>query len=134
MYSQWDSGFIRKYHPSIEFLELFAVLAGVITWLHRFKNARIILFCDNKSVCAMINSTSTCKQCMTLVRILVLHSMKMNTRIFMKYIKSKCNNFADNLSRLKLSKFRRTGCGKFEIEPTNIPDEIWPLEKVWTFN
>ena len=31
MYSQWDSQFIKEYQPSIEYLELWAVLAGVLT-------------------------------------------------------------------------------------------------------
>ena len=73
MYQKWDPAFIKKHRPSIEYLELFAVTAGVLTWIHRFRNKRIILFCDNQSVVDMINLTSTsCKNCMVLIRCIVL--------------------------------------------------------------
>ena len=51
MFQQWPSGFIRDFEPSIEFLELYAVLAAALSWLHRFKNRRITIFCDNQSGC-----------------------------------------------------------------------------------
>ena len=50
---------LKKFKPSIEYLELYAVTAAVLTWIHQFKNRRIILFCDNQSVVDMINLTST---------------------------------------------------------------------------
>ena len=79
MTQKWDAVFLDKYAPSIEYLELFAVVAAVLQWIRRFKNRRIILFCDNKAVCGMINNTTTsCKNCMVLVRILVLKSMLEN--------------------------------------------------------
>ena len=62
MYQLWDPVFISKFNPSIEYLELFAVTAAVLKWIDQFKNRRIILFCDNKSVVDMINFTTTsCK-------------------------------------------------------------------------
>ena len=63
--------FIKKFQPSIEYLELFAVTAAVLMWSDSelLMNRRICLFCDNKSVCGMINrSSSNCKNCMVLVR------------------------------------------------------------------
>ena len=38
MYKQWDEQFIKQKDPSIEYLELFGVLATVLNWLYRFKN------------------------------------------------------------------------------------------------
>ena len=68
MYMKWNPEFIRNQDPSIEFLELYAVTAAVLTWIHRFKNKRVYLFCDNMSVVHMINnSTSSCVKCMTLI-------------------------------------------------------------------
>ena len=76
MYSKWDADFIKRVDPSIEYLELFALVEGVVKWIHRFKNCRIILYCDNQAVLFMLNKTATpCKQCMVLIHILVLHSM-----------------------------------------------------------
>ena len=70
-YGQWDKQFCEVHRPSIEYLELFAVLVGVLNWIKLFENHRIILFCDNEAVVNMINgSSSTCKNCMVLIRIL----------------------------------------------------------------
>ena len=54
-YGQWNKEFCVKVEPSIEYLELFAVLVGVLNWIHLFSNKRIMLFCDNQSVVYMIN-------------------------------------------------------------------------------
>ena len=87
MSQNWDKEFIAKYRPSIEYLELFAVTAAVLAWIHRFKNKRIILFCDNKSVVDMINLTSTsCKNCMVLIRVIVLKGLIENVRIFARHV------------------------------------------------
>ena len=48
MFQMWPQDFLEKYKPSIEYLELFAVTAAVLAWIHKFRNSRIILFCDNK--------------------------------------------------------------------------------------
>ena len=107
MYSQWeDIDFMIREDPSIEYLELWAVLAGVITWIHRFQNKRVVLFCDNISVVQMINNTtSSCKNCMVLLRMLVLQGLKTSVRIFARHVTSRDNFYSDALSRLKIKKF-----------------------------
>ena len=131
MREKWSKLFLSK-HPSIEYLELFAVVCAVLKWIHRFKNRRVILFCDNKSVCGMINHTTTsCKNCMVLIRILVLKSMIENVRVFAQYVKSSDNIYADALSRDRISYFKRIGKNKFENLETEVPSEIWPPEKIW---
>ena len=55
MSEMWPNGYIKNIEPSIEYLELFGVVAAVHKWVHRFRNKRIVLFCDNTSVVAMIN-------------------------------------------------------------------------------
>ena len=124
---------IEKYDPSIEYLELYAVVAGVLAWIHRFANKRIILFTDNESAQAMINKTSSnCKNCMVLIRILVLHSMIHNVRIYAKHVSSSDNGIADSLSRFQNERFRRlTRELNFEEFPTMISSEIWPINKIW---
>ena len=83
MNAMWPAGWIIKADPSIEFLELFALTAGVLTWIHR-----IWLFCDNESVVHMVNkSSSTCGKCMKLIRLIVLEGMKQNVRINVKHIR-----------------------------------------------
>ena len=58
MYETWDRSFIKLNDPSIGFLELFAVAAGILNWIHKYSNQSIVLFCDNKSAADMINSTT----------------------------------------------------------------------------
>ena len=135
MFGQWNSKFILDEDPSIEFLELFGVVAGVLAWIHRFRSQRIVLFCDNESVVCMINATSTkCGRCMTLIRLLVYKSLVKNVRIFAHHISGKSNYFSDSLSRLDFDCFNRLQQehGKyFADNPTQIPREIWPIQKVW---
>ena len=76
---KWDSKFMTIYKPSIQYLELYAVTVAVLLWIRNFSNRRIILFCDNESVCKMINnSTSGCKNCMVLIRFIIFESMIRN--------------------------------------------------------
>ena len=92
--------------PSIEFLELLTLCAGVFTWSERLRNIRFTMFCDNQAVVTMINTTSsTCKNCMILLRKLVLKSLQMNFRIFATYVSSADNDVADCLSRLDWRRF-----------------------------
>ena len=77
-----DDNFIQDQDPSIAYLELYALVAGVIQWIHRFANKRVILFCDNESVVHMVNkSSSRCKNCMVLIRLMTLESMVHNVRV-----------------------------------------------------
>ena len=137
MMQLWDDEFIRKYRPSIEYLELFGVVAGVLAWIHRFRNRRVILFCDNKSVVDMINLTTTsCKNCMVLIRILVLKGLIENVRIFARHIEGAKNVLADNLSRNRLDLFTKNSLRKGKVmtsTPTVTPHEIWPIQKIWRY-
>ena len=135
MYIMWPQEFITKNKPSIEYLELYAVVAGVLTWIHRFKNRRIILFCDNESVVNMINLTTTsCKNCMVLIRMLVFKGLIENVRIFAKHIAGVKNVLADNLSRNRIDLFHKnckTQKRRMNKFPTEVPQLMWPLENIW---
>ena len=48
IWGKWESGFIHKYQPSIEYLELFALCAGIFTWEYDLKNLRMKVHCDNQ--------------------------------------------------------------------------------------
>ena len=133
MYSAWDYDYMCDIQPSIQYLELFGVAAAVLTWIHRFKNKKIYLFCDNDSVVKMINkSSSRCKNCMVLLRFITIEGLKNNVRIFAKHIGTKKNVLADALSRLRLKKFRKLA-PQMENEMTPIPEEIWPVNKIWRY-
>ena len=133
--AQWDKQFLLESRPSIQYQELFAVAVSVILWANKYQNQRICLFVDNKSVRDMINSsTSGCKNCMVLIRMIVMHCMKWNVRIFAKYIPTKENSLADALSRAEPHRFwsevkRQNLSVKFE--PDEIPEHMWPVQKIW---
>ena len=134
-YQCWEEGFIRKYNPSIEFLELYAVAVGIFMWSKDLANRRVILYCDNKSAVGMLNSTvSKCKYCMTLIRKIILRSLNYNFRIFGEHVKGTDNYLADNLSRLNISKFKELAAKdhrEIDENPTEISDDLWPLSTYW---
>ena len=131
-YGQWDTTFTEANKPSIQYLELFGVAVAVTNWLHLFKNKRIYLFCDNQSVIKMINNSSArCKNCMVLIRMITLHSLQNNTRVFAKYVPTLKNDKADALSRLDLARFWRMGGHAMNSLPSKIHPELWPMDKVW---
>ena len=132
---QWEPRYISNLDPSIEYLELFGVLCAVMLWIDRFRNQRIVLLCDNQSVVQMINSSSsTCRNCMVLIRLLVLKGMTENVQIFAKHIKGVNNYFSDSLSRLHLARFRRLQVQHdrfFDNQPTELLQQIWPASNLW---
>ena len=130
---QWDSIFIKKNEPSINYLELYAVTAAVILWIENFANKRVTLFCDNMGVVHMINSNSSRdRNCMILLRLIILQGMIYNVRISAKHVLGINNEISDSLSRLKFEKFEQLTEGQgYDEQPTQIPEEIWPMEKVW---
>ena len=135
MYQTWPREFLIERKPSIEYLELFAVTAVVLSWIDRFRNRRVILFCDNQSVVDMINAISTsCMKCMVLIRLIVLKGLVENVRIFAKHVKGSKNVLADALSRDQIDTFHLE-CRKrnkvMEAKPVPVPEVMWPMEKVW---
>ena len=134
MKGAWN-GLIEKLEPSIEYLELFALVAGVLAWGDRISNRRVVLYSDNLSICYMVNQTSsTCKNCMVLIRKLVLHCLMINTRIIVRHLPSASNEIADSLSRFEMARFEKVSKArglKMEKYSTKIPESIWPFEKMW---
>ena len=130
---KWDSTFIFRNEPSINYLELYGVACAVLLWISRFSNRKIALFCDNRSVVDMINkNTSKCKNCMVLIRIIVMEGLKHNVRIAAKHVLGTNNKISDCLSRMKFLEFHRITSGKsMNSQKTEIPEIIWPMEKIW---
>ena len=130
-FGQWNKEFIIEQKPSIEFLELFAVTVGVINWIRLFKNRKITLFCDNESVVNMMNKmTSSCKRCMVLLRIITLEGLTQNVRISAKHVSTTTNGKANALSQLDFKHFRKLG-PNMNKQATEIPKQLWPIDKVW---
>ena len=83
-FAKWEVGYIKKFDPSIEYLELLAVTVGIYLLGGKYlRNKRIVVFCDNQAVVNMINSTaSKCKNCMNLIRKMTLVGLNYNLRVF----------------------------------------------------
>ena len=104
----------------------------MLNWLKLFKNKKIVLFCDNEAVVNMINNNSSkCKQCMILIRIIVLESLSNNARVFARYVRSGDNGKADALSRLNFRRFWSLAKGAMNSEPSDIPKVLWPMSNIW---
>ena len=121
----WELNFIKECEPSIEYLEFFALIAGVM------KRQKGHNFCDNSAVVQMINNnTLWCKRCMTLLRLVILTQMIYNTRVFVRYIRSKDNILVDALSCGQMVCFRNAAPYMNE-KADEIHPEIWLLSKLW---
>ena len=129
----WGADFITQKEPSIAYLELFALTAGILTWGDEecMRDTRICVHCDNISVVHMVNNlTSSCKNCMILIHLLVLNGLQYNRRLTAKYISTHQNGIADSLSRNQLNRFRELAPNMNEF-PDRIPHSIWPIQQVW---
>ena len=132
-FGKWESTFMIRYEPSIEYLELFGVTVAVMNWIKLFKNKRMILFCDNEAMVHMINnSSSSCKNCIVLIRLIVLEGLVYNVKINAKHVGTKQNGKADALSRLDFKRFRKLG-PTMNKTATPIPVQLWPISKIWMY-
>ena len=132
---RWDQEWINAESPSIEYLELMGVVVSVFLFADDFINSRICLFCDNQAMVSMINNaTSSCKNCMVLIRLLTLRSLESNVRVFAHFVDTKQNYFADALSHFQDACFwflaEKYG-HHFNTKGLEIPDELWPIQKLW---
>ena len=106
MYQQWEFHWFHQFNPSIDFLELYALLAGVVTWALHFVDRTVIFWSDNTlTVHALINKSSHSSQMLNLLHYLTFFCMVNNIHIKALYISGKKNVICDLLSRLKLQAF-----------------------------
>ena len=130
----WGEAFIKKFQPSIEFLELYALVAAVITWgdHDEMKNSRVTIFCDNQAAMHITNSlTSKCTHSMKLVRMLTMDNIRNNRKIYVEYVKSEENVLADALSRQNFTKFWKFAPKSMNKRQDYVHSSLHPIEKVW---
>ena len=132
MYGQWDETFIRQEEPSIEYLELYALYGGILTWENEIKDCWFTVHCDNVAMVHMINSLSSkCKNCMVLLRMLVLNGLKFNRKLSALYISTRDNYLSDSLSRLNLKKFFKLAPEDIDRRPAALTEAMTPMAKLW---
>lgn len=130
-YSADGEGTLFKPESPAEFLELFALCAGIFTWSEHLAGTRIVVFCDNISVVYMVNNlTSSCIQCMKLIRFLTLDNLKNDRRVFVRHVWGKNNQLSDALSRQDLNRFFRLAPSTMNLFPDKVSNQLWPLSKI----
>ena len=91
-----------------------------------------MVYCDNEAVVHMVNNmASSCQQCQKLIWILTLDGIRVNRRLFTRYIATGLNLLADSLSRQNLKKFWKFAPDSLKETPDSISKFVWPAEKVW---
>ena len=86
----------------------------------------------SQSVVQMVNNTNaSCRNCMYLLRMLTLNNILYNRMIKVEYISTKDNFLADNLSRLRIKSFLSKAPRGTALQPTLLPEELWPLTRIW---
>ena len=87
------------------------------------------------SVKRIVNSMSSgCKNCMVLMRKIVMAGLIDNVRIFAKFVPTKKNYYADALSRFQGGRLRKLATEnnkEFDAVGEEIPEDIWPPQKIW---
>lgn len=137
--SQWFSGILilqnREIHRerlTIQIGELYSIFLALSLWIPQLCNRRVVLFTDNESVMHMLNrSSSTCKTCMIMLRLITLWSMQHNVRIFAAHIPTEDNTEADYLSRGLLKRYFEITGGVDNQKRFPLPEEYCPLPEQW---
>ena len=80
----------------------------------------------------MLNkTTSSCKRCMHLIRLIVLKGLEYNFRVYAVHVKTSDNYLADSLSRLQFKHFWKLAGKNMQQEPEELPKSIWPVSLIW---
>ena len=136
MYAKLEHGFVNRFEPSIEYLGVIRFISwSTKMGIQNSGTKGIVLFCDNQAVIEMVNNTTAkCKNCMVLIRLLVLECLTQNIRVFARYVKSRDNFYSDSLSRMNLNHFwelAEQNGKRFKNVESTIPQDIWPISKIW---
>ena len=111
----------------INILELFAIVAAVVTWGHEWRDQQILFFTDNSAITHVWRTgTSVDRTIMKLVRYLFLFSARLNLNILMQHIPGHTNLSADALSRLQIPRFRQLLPGA-HLHQSTPPPELWHI-------
>ena len=122
-YGTWPDVWLQY---NITTLELYPIVAAIVTWGAAWKNRSVCFYTDNEAVVAIINKqTSRDAAVMTLLRKLVLCCMQFNILFTAKHVAGRDNILADRLSRLQVAQFRKLAPWAAD-RPTMVPRQISP--------
>jgi hypothetical protein len=119
---KWDSYSSKL---SIDYKELFAIVAAAMTWGHLWEGRRIIFITDNLPIVQIWNiGTTPSVELMKLVRKLYLLAAKTGFSVSLKHIYGNFNPVADAISRFQENRFRQL-MPHADLQPTKFPETIW---------
>ena len=119
----WISGTWSKAQlsKSIQWKELFAIVAAAATWGHLWQTKKILFYSDNQAIVQVWQSRRPKNATLTqLCRSLFFLAAKNNFDLFMKHLPGVTNQIADSLSRQQVHRFRQLA-PEADPEATNIP-------------
>ena len=120
--SRWPP---HLYGEDINFLELFTIMAAVLTWGQHWTRKRVVIVTDNKPITQVwASGTSQVVNIMTLIRKIYLFAATHHFSISFKHIFGQYNPAADALSRFQMQRFRTVMPGA-DTQPTDIPAAVW---------
>lgn len=110
---------------SIDFKELFAIVAACAAWGQGWTSMRIRLHCDNLPVVQCVTSgSSRAPTLMPLLRCLMMICARQNFVLSAVHVAGVKNVVADALSRCNLQEFRRLA-PRARLEPDEVPTFPW---------
>ena len=110
---------------SIDYKELFAILAACITWGSHWKGKRIVFITDNLPITEIWKKgSSPSDPIMSLTRKLYMIAAKCQFSVSLKHILGIHNSIADSLSRFQMTRFQAEA-PHADVTPTPLPQNIW---------
>ena len=120
----WENQPIMR---DITFLELVPLVLALFVWGSALSNTKILFRIDNLALVNIVNKrTSKSKRVMSLIRPIVLYTMRYGIQFKTKHIEDTTNQIADSLSRFQDERFR-TLVPDVEVEPEAIPSQFIKL-------
>ena len=109
---------------SIDYRELYAIVAAAFTWGHNWKGQRIVFITDNKPITQVWDKgTSPSIPIMALIRPLYLFAACTGFSLSFKHIFGVDNVAADALSRFQMHRFR-SAMPDADLIPTPVPRNV----------
>ena len=111
-------------HRSIQWQELFAIVAPTLTWHPRLRGKKICFNCDNEAIVnAWKKKSAKHPHLVALFRHLFLVAARSNFTIYLHHIPGKKNAVADALSRNQINRFFSL-VPQANINPTPLPEGL----------
>ena len=128
MYGKWEGDFFQHFHPSINFLELYTLLAAVVTWAPYMSDSTVLFWSDNTpTVFALRNKTNDSEQMLFLLHFPTLFCMTHNITILARHVHSVHNTICDKLSHFQFQDFHALKPDHTTCWPLTLSGLIAPL-------